>query len=78
LQERLIRARWLNELPGVGWQYGVPINYARIYYETNHMEHQLTEPITTPIALAMFRDDGRTFRRPTDRAYKNIAQRTLL
>jgi pimeloyl-ACP methyl ester carboxylesterase len=47
---------------------------ARIYYETNDMEHQLTEPITTPLALAMFRDDGRAFRRLAGRAYKNIAQ----
>jgi epoxide hydrolase len=49
----------------------------RIYYETNHMEHRLTEPITTPLALAMFRDDGRAFRRLADCAYKNIVQWTL-
>ena len=51
----------------------------RIYYETNHMEKPITgpEPITTPLALAMFRDDGRAFRRLADRAYTNIAQWTL-
>jgi epoxide hydrolase len=47
---------------------------ARIYYERNHMEHRLTEPINTPLALAMFRDDARAFRRLADRAYKNIVQ----
>lgn len=29
LQDRLIRARWPSELPGVGWQYGVPMDYVR-------------------------------------------------
>jgi epoxide hydrolase len=29
LQDRLIRARWPDELPGVGWRYGVPKNYVR-------------------------------------------------
>ena len=45
----------------------------RIYYENAHAD-QPTEPTTTPIALAMFRDDWRTFRRLAERAHKNIVQ----
>ncbi|MBI1881240.1 MAG: epoxide hydrolase [Chloroflexi bacterium] len=29
LQDRLARMRWPDELPGVGWSYGVPLNYVR-------------------------------------------------
>lgn len=29
LRERLARARWTDELPGVGWDYGVPLSYVR-------------------------------------------------
>jgi len=29
LQDRLARARWPQELPGVGWNYGVPLSYVR-------------------------------------------------
>jgi pimeloyl-ACP methyl ester carboxylesterase len=29
LHERLARTRWADELPGVGWDYGVPLNYVR-------------------------------------------------
>src|SRR5215212_6379426 len=29
LQERLARTRWPDELPGVGWSYGVPLDYVR-------------------------------------------------
>ncbi|MEV4888462.1 epoxide hydrolase family protein [Nonomuraea sp. NPDC055795] len=29
LRERLARTRWPDELPGVGWSYGVPLSYAR-------------------------------------------------
>lgn len=48
----------------------------RIYYEKAHMK-PLTEPINTPFALAMFRDDGRAFRRLADRLYTQIVQWTL-
>lgn len=49
---------------------------ARIYYEANRMPPPAT-PTATPIALAMFRDDGRAFRRLADRIYSHIAQWTL-
>lgn len=29
LHERLGRTRWPDELPGVGWDYGVPLGYLR-------------------------------------------------
>ena len=29
LQERLARTRWPDELPGVGWSYGVPLDYVK-------------------------------------------------
>ncbi|MEU6270059.1 epoxide hydrolase family protein [Saccharopolyspora shandongensis] len=29
LRDRLARTRWPDELPGVGWNYGVPLGYAR-------------------------------------------------
>src|SRR5258708_39974709 len=29
LRERLARTRWPDELPGVGWSYGVPLGYVR-------------------------------------------------
>ncbi len=29
LRERLARTRWPDELPGVGWDYGVPLGYLR-------------------------------------------------
>jgi pimeloyl-ACP methyl ester carboxylesterase len=29
LHERLARTRWPDELPGVGWSYGVPLDYLR-------------------------------------------------
>jgi microsomal epoxide hydrolase len=29
LRERLARTRWPDELPGVGWTYGVPLGYLR-------------------------------------------------
>jgi epoxide hydrolase len=29
LQARLARVRWPDELPGVGWDYGVPVDYVR-------------------------------------------------
>lgn len=29
LQERLKRTRWPDELPGVGWNYGVPLDYVK-------------------------------------------------
>jgi microsomal epoxide hydrolase len=29
LHDRLARTRWPDELPGVGWAYGVPLNYLR-------------------------------------------------
>lgn len=50
---------------------------ARIYYERDHSQPQHTEPINTPIALAMFRDDSRAFRRLVDRVYTNVTQWTL-
>jgi pimeloyl-ACP methyl ester carboxylesterase len=33
LQDRLARTRWPNELPGVGWNYGVPIDYVKTLAE---------------------------------------------
>ena len=29
LQERLARVRWPDELPGAGWEYGVPLDYVK-------------------------------------------------
>ncbi len=29
LHERLVRTRWPDELPGVGWSYGVPLDYLK-------------------------------------------------
>ena len=29
LQERLARVRWPDELPGAGWDYGVPLDYVK-------------------------------------------------
>src|SRR5688572_13069811 len=29
LRERLARTRWPDELPGAGWDYGVPLPYLR-------------------------------------------------
>jgi epoxide hydrolase len=29
LRERLARTRWPDELPGVGWDYGVPLGYVQ-------------------------------------------------
>ena len=29
LHERLLRSRWPDELPGVGWSYGVPLDYLK-------------------------------------------------
>src|ERR1700683_1277705 len=29
LRERLERTRWPDELPGVGWQYGIPLDYVK-------------------------------------------------
>src|SRR5436309_8047773 len=29
LHERLARTRWPDQLPGVGWSYGVPLDYVR-------------------------------------------------
>src|SRR5258705_2632033 len=29
LRERLARTRWPEELPGVGWDYGVPLDYIK-------------------------------------------------
>jgi epoxide hydrolase len=29
LNERLDRVRWPDELPGVGWAYGVPLGYLK-------------------------------------------------
>jgi hypothetical protein len=56
------------------WLTETVASSARIYYEARHMAETLTEPISTPLALAMFRDDGRAFRRLADRVYKNILQ----
>jgi pimeloyl-ACP methyl ester carboxylesterase len=46
----------------------------RIYYERDHGQPQYNEPIHTPIALSMFRDDGRAFRRLAECSYTNIVQ----
>jgi hypothetical protein len=29
LRDRLARTRWPDELPGVGWTYGIPLGYVR-------------------------------------------------
>ena len=29
LHDRLLRTRWPDELPGVGWTYGVPLDYLK-------------------------------------------------
>ena len=29
LHERLVRTRWPDQLPGVGWSYGVPLEYLK-------------------------------------------------
>lgn len=29
LNDRLARTRWPDELPGVGWSYGVPVSYLK-------------------------------------------------
>ncbi|MBX3084895.1 MAG: epoxide hydrolase [Anaerolineae bacterium] len=60
---------WLTETIG---------SSARIYYEANHSKPSAESIASsnTPLALAMFRDDGRAFRRLADRAYTNIVQWT--
>ncbi|MFD0366174.1 epoxide hydrolase family protein [Nocardia sp. GCM10030253] len=47
LSNRLAGARWPDELPGVGWQYGIPLAYVRElaeYWRTgyNWREHEAT------------------------------------
>ncbi len=47
LRGRLARTRWPDELPGVGWSYGVPLGYLRelaSYWRTayNWREHEAT------------------------------------
>jgi len=29
LRDRLARTRWPDQLPGVGWDYGIPLEYVR-------------------------------------------------
>lgn len=58
---------WLTETIG---------SAARIYYEARRMGQPPTEPIHTPIGLAMFRDDSGAFRRLADRVYTRIGQWT--
>jgi epoxide hydrolase len=39
LRERLARTRWPDELPGVGWNYGVPLDYVKqlvAYWQTGY------------------------------------------
>jgi epoxide hydrolase len=50
LHERLDRTRWPDELPGVGWSYGVPLDYLkdlapywRTAYDWRAQEHRLNE-----------------------------------
>jgi epoxide hydrolase len=50
LRERLDRTRWPDELPGVGWSYGVPLDYLRDLvqywrsaYDWRAQEHRLNE-----------------------------------
>ncbi len=33
LQERLARTRWPAELPGDGWDRGIPLDYVRVLAE---------------------------------------------
>ncbi len=53
------------------WLTGTIASSARIYYENAHGP-QPTEPTTTPIGLAMFRNDWRTFRTLALRAHRNL------
>ena len=39
LQERLVRTRWPDELPGAGWSYGVALDYIKelaAYWRTGY------------------------------------------
>jgi len=39
LNDRLARTRWPDELPGVGWSYGVPVSYLKVlaeYWRTSY------------------------------------------
>lgn len=57
------------------WLTNTIASAARIYYERSHAVPNL-KPSDVPLALAMFRDDGKAFRRLADRVYSNIAQWT--
>ena len=50
LRDRLTRTRWPDELPGVGWNYGIPLAYVkeladywRSSYDWHHQEAMLNE-----------------------------------
>ena len=34
LRDRLARTRWPDQLPGVGWDYGIPLDYVRSWPRT--------------------------------------------
>lgn len=53
------------------WLTGTAASSARFYYEDAHTDHP-TEPTTTPIGLAMFGNDFRTFRVFAERDHKNL------
>ncbi len=55
------------------WLTGTVASSARMYYENARME-RFSAPTMTPVAVAMFRADWRTFRRLADRIYTNIVQ----
>jgi epoxide hydrolase len=58
------------------WLTGTIGSSMRIYYERNHVQRHYNEPISTPIALAMFRDDTRVIRRLANRIHTDIRQWT--
>ena len=58
------------------WLTNTIASAARIYYERDHTPLNLA-PSAVPLALAMFRDDGRAFRRLAEHVYTNIAQWNL-
>jgi pimeloyl-ACP methyl ester carboxylesterase len=55
------------------WLTNTIASSARIYYEDGHAP-LASDPSDTPMAVAMFRDDGKSFRRLADRLYTNIVQ----
>ncbi|MFY9928163.1 MAG: epoxide hydrolase N-terminal domain-containing protein, partial [Streptosporangiaceae bacterium] len=54
LRDRLARTRWPDELPGVSWSYGVPLQRVRdlaAYWQSGYALIQGTRPQTLAYAL---------------------------